>query len=148
MQLDGEKIVSINAAGKKVGVVASRFNQEITEGLLAAAKQQLAASGITESDCQFLSVAGAIEIPYALQVLAKSGKFDCLVALGCVIRGETPHFDYVCKMAQEGALRVSLDENIPVGFGVITVNNKEQALARFHVGGEAVAAALELALIE
>jgi 6,7-dimethyl-8-ribityllumazine synthase len=92
-----------------------------------------------------VSVAGAVEIPFALQVLAKTGNYDCLVALGCVIRGETPHFDYVCNMAQQGALQVSLNHNVPVGFGVLTLNGEAQARARRHVGAEAVAAALELA---
>jgi 6,7-dimethyl-8-ribityllumazine synthase len=148
MQLQNTTPQQINAVGKKVGIVTARFNQGITEELLASAKQQLATAGIPESDCVFISVAGAVEIPYALQILAQSKKYDALVALGCVIRGETPHFDYVCKMAQEGVLKVSLSNTIPIGFGVITVNNLEQANARFHVGGEAVAAALELALIK
>jgi 6,7-dimethyl-8-ribityllumazine synthase len=147
MQLEHKETIKIFAPGKKVGIVTSRFNQEITDGLLEAAKKQLAESGVLQADCRFVSVAGAMEIPYALQKLAQSEKYDCLVALGCVVRGETPHFDYVCKMAQEGLLRVSLDHNIPIGFGVMTVNNLDQAKARLHIGGEAVLAALELSLI-
>jgi 6,7-dimethyl-8-ribityllumazine synthase len=86
-------------------------------------------------------------VPFALQKLAKTRQFDCLVALGCVIKGETPHFDYVCKMVQEGILKVSLDEHIPVGFGVITVLTMEQAKARTALGAQAASAALELALL-
>jgi 6,7-dimethyl-8-ribityllumazine synthase len=146
MQLHEKPEIKIDAAGKRVGVVTSRFNREITDQLLASAKQQLQASNVQLQDCKFVSVAGAMEIPFALKKLASSGKFDCLVAIGCVIKGETPHFDYVCKMAQEGVLKVSLDHAIPVGFGVITVNTLEQARARLHVGGEAALAALELAV--
>ena len=147
MQLEHKDSVFINGTGKKVGIVTSRFNQEITHALLASAKEALLKFGVLETDCEFISVPGAVEIPFALQHLAKTKKFDCLVALGCVIRGKTPHFDYVCKMAQEGVLRVSLDNSISIGFGVITVNTLEQAKARFHVGGEAVFVALELALL-
>lgn len=144
MQIENKPLITVNASGKKAGIVTSRFNADITGQLLESAKQQLFKSGVVEADCAFVWVAGAMEIPYALQKLAQAKKFDCLVAIGCVIRGETPHFDYVCKMAQEGVLRVSLDNNIPIGFGVITVNNMEQALSRAHVGGEAALAALEL----
>ena len=80
--------------------------------------------------------------------LALTEKYDFFVALGCVIRGETPHFDYVCKMVQEGVLEVMLEDDVPVGFGVITVNNLKQAKARIHVGGEASLAGLELSLIK
>lgn len=146
MQLDHKDQISVSALGKKVGVVTSRFNQEITQALLAEAKSELLKAGVKSEDCKFVSVAGAMEIPFALKKLALSEKFDCLVAIGCVIKGETPHFDYVCKMAQEGVLKVSLDHAIPVGFGVITVNTLEQARARLHVGGEAALAALELAV--
>jgi 6,7-dimethyl-8-ribityllumazine synthase len=147
MQLEHKETVKISAVGKKVGVVTSRFNHEITQALLVVAKKQLAECGVASADCRFVSVPGAMEIPYALQKLARSEKYDCLVALGCVIRGDTPHFDYVCKMAQEGVLRVRLDHHIPIGFGVMTVNDMAQAKARLHIGGEAVLAALELSLI-
>ncbi len=146
MQIANKEYVKISATGKKVGIVTSRFNDNITNGLLAEAKKQLLESGVLEADCEFISVPGAMEIPFALQKLALTKKFDCLVAIGCVIKGDTPHFDYVCKMAQEGVLRVSLDNQLPIGFGVITVNTLEQAEARLHVGREAALAALELSL--
>ena len=124
--------------------MASRFNGEVTEGLLRSAKAALKEYGVKEKNLTVVSVAGAVEIPFALQKLALTQRYDCLVALGCVIQGETPHFDYVCKMAQEGVLRVSQDFRLPIGFGVLTVFNLKQARSRFHVGGEAAEAALEL----
>lgn len=148
MQIEQNKSEAVNAKGKKVGIVVSKFNKEVTQAMLSSAKEKLADCQVEETDVRVVEVAGAIEIPYALQKLAKSGKFDCLVAIGCVIRGDTPHFDYVCKSAQEGVLRVSLDHSIPIGFGVITVNTLEQTKSRFHVGGGAVLAALELTLLD
>lgn len=134
-------------SAKKVGIVVARFNQSITDALLASAKSYLAECGVLEGSITTVSVAGCGEVPFALQKLAKTRQFDCLVALGCVIKGETPHFDYVCKMVQEGILKVSLDEHIPVGFGVITVLTMEQAKARTALGAQAASAALELALL-
>ena len=148
MQIENKPKLELDGTGKKVGIVVSRFNREITQGLLLSAQKFLADVHVAEQDIKVMSVPGAVELPVALQKLAESGKFDFLVALGCIIRGETPHFDYVAKMAQEGALRVMLDYKIPVGFGVLTVENSEQAKVRFHIGGEAAAAALEFALIK
>jgi 6,7-dimethyl-8-ribityllumazine synthase len=108
-----------DGSAKRVGIVVARFNQAITDALLASAKSYLADCGVPESSIAIISVAGCGEVPFALQKLAKTKQFDCLVALGCVIRGETPHFDYVCKMVQEGVLQVSLDESIPVGFAAV-----------------------------
>ncbi|MCL5775172.1 MAG: 6,7-dimethyl-8-ribityllumazine synthase [Patescibacteria group bacterium] len=143
-----QKRLPLQAGAFKVGLVTSRFNGEITEGLLRSAKLALKKYGVKEKNIATVSVAGAVEIPFALQKLALAQRYDCLVALGCVIRGETPHFDYVCKMAQEGVLRVSQDFRLPVGFGVLTVFSVKQARSRFHVGGEAVEAALELASLQ
>lgn len=141
--LDGSKL--------KGCIVAARWNNEITEKLLQNALQTLRKCKMTPKSVRVVHVAGTVEVPYALHKLAgfgKSRKYDFLVALGCVIKGETPHFDYVCKMAQEGILEVMLEDNIPVGFGVLTVNNIKQAKKRIHVGGEAALAALELALVK
>lgn len=148
MQQPHKPSIQIDAAHMKVGVVVSRFNGEITAQLLDAARQALRQYRVKEKNVTVVSVVGSVEIPYALQHLARSKQYHCLVALGCVIRGETAHFEYVCKMAQEGILRVMLDFHIPVGFGVLTVDTLPQAQARIHVGGEAVAAALELAILE
>ena len=138
--LDGEKL--------KAGIVVARWNNEITEGLLKSAFAMLGKNKLDSKNIRVVSVAGSVEIPYALHTLAKSKKYDFLVAIGCIIRGDTPHFDYVCKMTQEGVLKVMLEDDIPVGFGVLTVNNIKQARIRTHVGGEAAFAALELALME
>ncbi len=138
--LDGSKL--------KAGIVVARWNGEITDKLLESSLKTLKKSKINTKNIRIVSVAGAVEIPFALHKLAQSKKFDFLVALGCVIKGDTPHFDYVCKMVQEGVLKVMLDENIPVGFGVLTMNNLEQGKIRIHVGGEAALAALELSLIQ
>lgn len=144
MQIKHKPANTFDGSALAVGIVTARFNQEITKGLLQSAMEMLQKFRVKEKNIKAVSVAGSMEIPYALQKLAKTKKYDCLVALGCIIRGETPHFDYVCKTAQEGVLRVSLDCGIPVGFGVITANNLRQARARRHLGGEAAVAALEL----
>ncbi len=136
--------------GKKlrVGIVAAHFNQDITEKLLESTQATLVKYSVTDKNTTIISVPGSVEIPYALQALAKTKKYDCLVALGCVIQGDTPHFTYVCKMVQEGVLRVMLDYHIPIGFGVITANTKAQAEARTNSGAGATIAALELTRIK
>lgn len=133
-----------SARNKKIAIVVARFNTDITDQLLITARNALHQHKVSEKNIQVVWVAGAMEIPLALLLLAKTKKYDCLIALGCVIRGETPHFDYVCKMAQEGILKVSLDHSVPIGFGILTVNNKRQAEERFQLGAEATVAALEL----
>ena len=148
MQLKNKSVKKINASNLSVGVVVSRFNEEITAELLETALQALKSSQVKTAHIEVVSVSGAMEIPFALQKMARRKKYDCLVALGCVIRGDTPHFDYVCKTAQEGVLRVSLDYALPIGFGVMTVNTTKQAKARIHVGSDAVMAALELATLQ
>lgn len=147
MQIKNRKKIILDGRRMKVGIVAARFNQSITAALAAAALRRLGECRVAKKNITIVWVAGSAEIPYALQKLARAKRYDCLVALGCVVRGETPHFDYVCKMAQEGILRVSLDHNIPVGFGIITANSLGQAETRGHLGAEAVSAALESALL-
>jgi 6,7-dimethyl-8-ribityllumazine synthase len=139
-------------------IVVARWNGEITEKLLESALETLEKCKMSEKNIKVARVAGSVELPFALHKFAqskkparpggRSGGYDFLIALGCIIRGDTPHFDYVCKMAQEGVLEVMLEDDVPVGFGVLTVNNIKQALARVHVGGEAALAALELALLK
>lgn len=148
MQIKNKKYKYLDGSKFRVGIVVARWNSEITEGLLQNTLQTLEKCKIVEKNIQVVRVAGAVEIPFALHKLAKSKKYNFLVALGCVIKGGTPHFIYVCKMAQEGVLKVILEDNIPVGFGVLTVNNLKQAKERIHVGGEAVLAALELVLLK
>lgn len=142
-----EQFEIFNASNYKVGIVVARFNSDVTEALLESVKQRLSKYQIPPENTFVYCVAGSVEIPLILKKLAESKKFDCLIAIGAVIRGETLHFNYVAKILSEGVLRITLDFGIPIGFGVLTTNNHEQALARLHVGGEAAEAALQSAKI-
>ena len=151
MQIKNKTYEYHDGSKLRICIVLTRWNYEITERLLESALEALQKCGLNKKNIKIVRVAGSVEIPFALHKLAKlsaTKKYDFFVALGCVIRGETPHFDFVCKMAQEGILKVMLEDNIPVGFGVLSVNNIKQAQARYHVGGEAALAALELALMK
>lgn len=137
------------AANYKIAIVSARFNEVVTEGLLNGAVKTLKEVGFSEKQFEIFKVPGSVEIPFVAQKCAKSKKFDAIVTLGAVIRGETPHFDYVCKMVSEGILRVTLDEKIPITFGVITCNNQKEAIARssddeHNKGRESVLAAIEV----
>lgn len=134
-----------NAGGYSVGIVVAEFNKDITEALLESALQTLHKYGVRDSKIKICRVAGSIEIPVILQSLAMQKKFDCLIAIGTIIRGETPHFDYVAKIVSEGVLRIMLDFNIPIGFGVLTLDSKTQANERINSGGGAAEAALQSA---
>ncbi len=134
-----------DASDWKIGIVWSQFNTEITSQLYNAAIQEAKAYKIKSENIEVIKVAGSMEIPLALQHLARSGKYKVLLAIGCIIRGDTPHFDYVCKVASEGILRVQLDYSIPIGFGVLTCDNLQQAEDRSSLGGEHLRAALQLA---
>ncbi len=138
---------NISGVTLKACIVVTKWNPEIITGLLKSALETLKKCKVLEKNIKVVTVAGSVEIPFALHKMAMSGAYDFLVALGCVIRGDTPHFDYVCKMVQEGVLKVMIEDNIPVGFGVLTVDTLEQAKKRIHVGGEAALAALELSLL-
>ena len=146
--IEQEKRKIFDAGRLKVGIVVSRFNYEITEKLLGGALATLGEYNVQEKNIKVLTVAGSVETPFALQKLAKTKKYHCLVALGAVIKGETDHYTYVCKMAQEGVLRVMLDYSIPIGFGILMTETLEQARARAGSGGSAVSAALELTKIK
>ena len=126
----------------RVGVVHSRFNDEICDALLETARAEIARAG---AEAEFVSVAGALEIPLALQWLAQSGRFDALVALGAVIRGETYHFEVVSNESARGIMEVALQCGLPVANGVLTTEDEAQALARKDKGAEAVRVALEMA---
>lgn len=117
---------SVNASGVRLGLVVTRWNQELTDQLLDRAQVAATASGVSE--VLVSRVAGAVEIPVIAQALAR--RCDAVVGLGVVIRGETPHFDYVCDAVTAGLTRVALDEGVPVAHGVLTVNTIEQARAR------------------
>jgi 6,7-dimethyl-8-ribityllumazine synthase len=139
-----------DGTGLRVAVVASRFNSEVVERLLTGTLAALTRWGVAEEDLLVLRVAGAWEVPQALEAVARRGGFDALVALGAVIRGETPHFDIIAAECSRGAADVALRHTVAVGFGVLACNTLEQALERSggaagHKGVEAAAAALDLA---
>jgi 6,7-dimethyl-8-ribityllumazine synthase len=119
---------------RRIGIVCSRFNDEVTSKLLAGALDALRRAGVDEDEIVVVRVPGAVELPLAASRLAHEEVFDAIVALGAVVRGDTDHYEHVCRAAQEGLLAVSLDQDIPVMFGVLTCDTEEQALAR--AGGE------------
>lgn len=148
MQIKNKTYKYLNGRNLKVAIVVARWNDDVTDNLFKNAFLAFKKSKMQDKNIRIVHVAGSVEIPYALHKLAATKKYDFLVALGCIIRGDTPHFEYVCKMVQEGILKVMLEDEIPVGFGILTVNNLKQAKQRIHVGGEAVLAALELSLLK
>ena len=120
----------------RIGIVASRFNAFVVEPLVAGARDALGRHGIDVAEVPVVWVPGAFELPLAAQHLARSGRFDALIALGAVIRGDTPHFDYVCDQCARGLMDVALREHLPVAFGVLTTDNVDQALARAGEGAD------------
>ena len=128
-----------------VAIVASRYNGEITNRLLASALEELADAGVPREAITVMPVPGAFELPLAAMALAKTRRFACVVALGCIVRGETPHFDFIASEAASGLQLAALETGVPVAFGVLTVDVVEQAEARVTKGAEAVRTALEMA---
>lgn len=141
---------SLNASGMRFGIVVSRFNATITESLLEAALATLRRHGVAELDVNVMRVPGAFELPLAAQRLAvNSSRYDALIALGCVIRGGTPHFEYVCRACTDGLVQVGLKFDIPIGFGVLTTDTLAQAEARAggaegNKGDDAALTAIEM----
>jgi 6,7-dimethyl-8-ribityllumazine synthase len=140
----------INAQGIRLAVVASRFNSLIVERLIAGAIDSYLRHGGLEDDLTVIKVPGAFELPLAVKVAAKTGLYDALVALGAVIRGSTPHFEYVAAEVSKGLAQVQLETLIPVSFGVLTCDSAEQAIDRAGVksgnkGFDAVVSAVETA---
>ncbi len=134
-----------NGGGRSVGVVVSRFNGEFTSRLLDGALAELAERGVSRDAVVIMQVPGAFELPLAAMALAKTRRYACVVALGCVIRGETPHFDLVAGEAASGLQLAALETGVPIAFGVLTVDNGQQAEARLDKAAEAVRTALEMA---
>ena len=130
---------------RAVGVVVARFNAEVTNALLASALEELERAGVAREAVTIMPVPGAFELPLAAMALAKTRRYACIVALGCVIRGETPHFDYVAGEAASGLQLAALETGVPVSFGVLTTETVEQAEARVEKAAEAVNTALEMA---
>jgi 6,7-dimethyl-8-ribityllumazine synthase len=140
----------LNGAGRRFAIVASRFNSRVVELLVAGAVDCLRRHGVEAEGIQVVRVPGAWEIPQAAEVLAAAGGIDALVAVGVVIRGETPHFDYICSTCSSGLAGVAERYKLPVGFGVLTCDTSEQAQERAggkagNKGWEAAQAALEMA---
>jgi len=129
----------------RLGIVASRFNEEIAAPLLERARAAARERGLEPT---IVSVPGALEIPLALQWMAQSGRFDALVALGAVIRGETHHFEVVASESARGVMDVALDSGVPVANAILTTENEAQAKARLGKAAEAVAVALEMAKLK
>src|SRR5215813_8798239 len=144
-QLSGE----LGAAGMRFGIAVSRFNGFITERLLAAALDALERAGAANGDVDVARVPGAFELPLTSKKLAQMGKYDALIAIGCVIRGETAHYDYVCSETSRGLQLAQMDTGVPVIFCVLTVDSLEQAIDRAGLksgnkGFEAGLAAMEM----
>jgi 6,7-dimethyl-8-ribityllumazine synthase len=140
----------VDATGLRFAIVVARFNHAISSRLLAGCEEELTMRGCSADDIHVAWVPGAFEIPLAARILASSGRYDALVALGAVIRGGTPHFDYVCGAVTDGTVSVMRDTGVPVAFGVLTTDDIEQALDRTggergHNGREAARAAVEMA---
>jgi 6,7-dimethyl-8-ribityllumazine synthase len=132
-----------------VALLRSRFNAQVVDGLLAGARDALREMGAAERDVVVADVPGALELPLAAAVAARSGRFDAIVALGAVIKGETDHYDHVAREASSGLATVARETGVPVGFGVLTVAHEEQALSRSaagpgNKGGEAARAAVAM----
>ena len=141
-----------NARGLRFGIVASRFNDFIVDRLLDAAIGTLLKHGVAAGDIEVVRVPGAFETPLAVKKMATSRRFNALIALGCVIRGGTPHFEYVAGEATRGIGNVSASEEIPIGFGILTVETIEQAIERAgtkagNKGADAALAAIQMATV-
>ena len=120
----------LTAKGLKFGIVLSRFNNFISERLLEGALDALKRSGAEEEDCTVARVPGAFEIPLAAKKMAKSGRYDAILCLGCVIRGATPHFEYIATEVTKGIAHLSLENEVPISFGVLITDTIEQAIER------------------
>lgn len=137
-RLDGRKLY--------IGIVQARFNEGITDALAEACQAELIALGVPEKHVTLVKVPGALEVPVALQALAEKDQFDALIALGCIIRGETYHFELVANESGAGVTRVSLDYQVPVANAILTTENLEQAVARqTEKGRDAARVAVEMA---
>lgn len=132
----------------RVGLVQARFNQDVTDALAAACRGQLLDLGVAAKNVHLVQVPGALEVPVALQALAATGKYHALVALGCIIRGETYHFELVANESGAGVSRVALDHCVPIANAILTTENLDQAQARqVEKGRDAAFVAVEMALL-
>ena len=137
-KLDGKKL--------HIGIVQARFNEGITNALAAACKAELAVLGVDEKNIDHVLVPGALEVPLALQAMAEKDRYDALIALGCIIRGETYHFELVANESGAGVTRIGLDYQVPIANAILTTENLEQAIARqTDKGRDAAQVAVEMA---
>jgi len=153
MSSDGAAISALSSefdpTGLSIAVIASRFNTDVTDRLIAGAVDCFTSHGLNPESIEIIRVPGAWELPQATSVVLQLNRYDAIVTLGCVIRGETPHFDYVCSTANDGLAALSREASTPILFGVLTTDNQEQALARAQEGPnnkgyEAAGAALQM----
>jgi len=136
---------NLDGSGLRIGIVLSRFNRDVGAGLLSACKAELRKLGVSDDAVTLATVPGALESPLVLQKMALSGKFDALIALGAVIRGETYHFEIVANESSRGISEVQLETGVPVANAILTTENDDQALARMSVKGtEAAQVAIEM----
>ena len=145
MELQGSR----TAAGCRFAIVVSRFNAEITDGLLAGARRALAEAQVTDENVTVVRVPGSFEIPLAAGRLARSGSFDAVICIGCLIKGDTMHFEYIAEATVHGIMRAAASTGLPMAFGVLTTTTEQQAVERSqpgegNKGREAAAAALEM----
>jgi 6,7-dimethyl-8-ribityllumazine synthase len=137
-RLDGSELV--------IGIVQARFNQGVTNALAKACWDELLARGVQERNIEHVQVPGALEVPVALQAMAEKGGFDALIALGCIIRGETYHFELVANESAAGVTRIALDYQLPIANAILTTENMDQAIARqLEKGRDAAQVAIEMA---
>jgi len=138
----------LQGEGLKVAVVVSRFNSAVTQRLLDGALDRLRRLGVSSKEIEVVWVPGSFELPQAAKALAQTGRYDGILPLGCVIRGETPHFDYICRAVTQGLSHVALESDIPIVYGVLTADTAEQALERSGLksnkGAEAAESLIEL----
>ncbi|MDO5288865.1 MAG: 6,7-dimethyl-8-ribityllumazine synthase [Pseudomonadota bacterium] len=140
---------ALDGSGLRIGIVQARFNASVTDALHAACRAELLALGVREADITHLSVPGALEVPQALHLLARRGSVDALVALGCIIRGETYHFELVANESGAGVTRVALDSGLPIANAILTTEDMAQAVARqSEKGRDAARVAVEMARLK
>lgn len=140
---------NLNASGKRFAIIVSRFNELITQRLLDGAQDRLIRSGVKKENFDIVWVPGSFEIPLIARKLVRTKKYDAIICLGAIIKGETPHFDYIASESAKGIAQVSLESGIPIEFGIITAETAEQAMERAGIkrgnkGAQAAEAAVEM----
>ncbi len=140
--------ITLDGEGLTIGIVQARFNEDVTNTLFDACYNELVKLGVNPDNIDHVTVPGALEVPLALQTLANRGEYDALVALGCIIRGETYHFELVANESGAGVTRIGLDYDLPIANAILTVENMEQAIARqTEKGVDAARVAVEMAML-